>query len=214
MKTKLAAIDDDRLVTDGLELLLSDAPDIEWVGAAHGAEAAIALVREKRPEVVLMDVLMPGGNGILVTELLLAEFPSLIVIGCSTSDEIRYIERIQEAGARGYLLKEEGSDPIVLAVTILRSNPRARYLSPRAELILKSSNRITEPKEDLTEQEIRVLELKCEGYCTKEVAVMLNVAPRTVYKHIEKIKEKSRVEEILQLYPWAVKKGYLTVPKW
>ena len=213
MKTRLVAVDDDRLLTDGLKLLLSDVPWIEWVGAAHGTESALELIRAQKPNVVLMDVMMPGGNGILVTERLLAEFPDIIVIGCSSSDEIGHIERIQEAGARGYVLKDEGSEPIVQALETFRGRPQARYLSPRTKQVLLENNQNKEPKEQLTEQEIRVLELKCEGLCTKEVASKLNVVTKTIYKHIEKIKEKSGVEELLQLYPWAVKKGYLPFPK-
>ena len=186
--------DDQRLMREGLATLLSLAPDIRIVGqAADGAEA-IDLARRLRPDVILMDIQMPGTDGVAATQTIHLELPDTRVIILTTFDDDEYLLTGLRAGACGYLLKDMPSEQLAQAIRAAARGESpigpavARKLVNMVARMPTTHSRAPIPLPDpLSEREIEVLRLMAQGYSNKDIAETLVIAEGTAKNHVSNI---------------------------
>ncbi len=209
MSIKVFLADDHKVVRDGLHLLLTAEADIEVVGGASDGLEAVDLVAQLRPDVVVMDIAMPGMNGIEAMAQILRTNPASRVIILSMHATKEYIFQALQAGARGYLLKESAGIEVVNAVRMVHHG--GSYLSP------KISNQVIEgyvrPKDDdadsdplsvLSPRERQIFRLVVEGKSSAEIAKILFLSPKTVDTYRSRLMQKLGVSDLLSLFKFAV----------
>jgi DNA-binding NarL/FixJ family response regulator len=198
---RVLVADDHGVVRAGLVELLSQAQDIEVVGAASGGRQAVELAIDRRPDVVLMDLSMPGVDGIEATrELQQRATPAHVVVLTSFSDRRRIVAAI-DAGAIGYLLKDAEPDELLRGV---RAAARGESpLDPKAARQLVAARREPPgPEEQLTEREREILELVAKGQPNKVIALRLQIAEKTVKNHLSHIFQILGVSDRTQAALW------------
>jgi NarL family two-component system response regulator LiaR len=213
---KVLLVDDHQMMRDGLRATLAREPDVEVVGEAGDGHAAITAARALHPDVVVMDISMPGLNGLEATRHILAESPGIKVVALSMHSDRRYVHAAFEAGATGYLLKNSASDELVRA---LRAAGRGQhYVSPAiAGLIVEGfvagggAPGEGAPPVDLSSREREVLQLLAEGSTSKDVAARLGVAVSTVETHRRQISVKLGIHSIAGLTKYAIRHGLTSV---
>ncbi len=190
---RVAVVDDQTLIREGLASLLALVPDLTVVGQAAGGREALALVAEQSPDVVLMDVRMPGMNGVAATRQIRARYSSTRVIVLTTFDNDEYVFESLRAGASGYLLKN--ADPDHLATAIRAVHAGDSVLDPA--VTQKVIRRATHPEQEqpalterLTPRERKVLRLMAEGASNAEIAEQLCLAEGTVKNYVSHILNK------------------------
>jgi DNA-binding NarL/FixJ family response regulator len=202
---RVLVVDDHTIVRGGLVQLLEAAPDLEVVGSAGDGAAAVALAEASRPDIVLMDLSMPGMSGIEATRLIGDRSPgSQVLVLTSFVDRDRVVEAL-EAGAIGYLLKD--SEPAEL-ITAIRSAARGESpLDPRAARTMLSAQRASGPLESLTDREREVLALVAEGLPNKQIARRLEISEKTVKAHLTSAFRTIGVDDRVQAGIWARRQG-------
>jgi NarL family two-component system response regulator YdfI len=192
--------DDHMVVREGLRALLDAEPDLEPVGAARDGAEAVRLAGEMAPDVILMDLRMPGVDGIEAIRQIKARYPAVQVVILTTYDDDQYIVRGLRAGARGYLLKD--TDRKVLYDAI-RAAARGESLLPSAvvdKVVAHLQGAQPVESETLSRREAQVLALLAEGAANKEIARRLGISERTVKAHVTSIFNKlgasSRAEAV------------------
>jgi len=205
---RIVIVDDEQLMIDGLAAMLADVPNTKLVGSTTDATKVMEVVRQLDPDLVILDVLMSTGNGWNVASRLKKVRPDVKILGCSTSVAPRVIEDMLKAGARGYITKNEPEGVLERAVQALLSHGPI-FLSPRTiEALHDPELRI----DMLTEREREVLASLVRDIIPKQVAYDLSLSVKTIYNHIERIRQKAKVNNMIQLYPIAVKEGLLEMP--
>lgn len=211
---KILIADDHLIIRQGLRLILETEDDFEVVGEASEGAEALRLCRDLTPDVVLMDLRMPGMDGLTAIEKLRAIQPEIAVVILTTFNEDDLMLRGLQAGARGYLLKD--TDRLTLfdtiraagrGETLLRPEIMRRVLSRAAT----TSNSVVEGSLGLTEREQEVLEAVARGERSKEVAVRLGISERTVKAHLASIYEKLGVDSRAAAIAVAAQKGLLNI---
>lgn len=202
---RVLVVDDHTIVRDGLAQLLGAAPDLEVVGSAGDGAAAVELAAERRPDIVLMDLSMPGMSGIKATRLIGERSPATqVLVLTSFVDRDRVVEAL-DAGAIGYLLKD--AEPAEL-IDAIRSAARGESpLDPRAARTMLSAQRSAGPLESLTEREREVLGLVAEGLPNKQIARRLGISEKTVKAHLTSIFQRVGVHDRMQAALWAREHG-------
>jgi len=210
---RVLIVDDHELFRRALREHL-EANGVDVVGEAHDAEGAVAVATETMPEVVLMDIRMPGGSGIDATRRLLEAVPGTQVLMLTIHTEDVVIAEAIMAGASGYLLKDAGGDQILAAIAAAHSGETP--LSPRIASALIRLIREREPPPPatrsgelprLTEREREVLGLIAEGRENNEIAAALVISPETVKTHVSSILEKLEADNRAQAAVTAVRAG-------
>jgi NarL family two-component system response regulator YdfI len=206
---RVLVVDDHMVVREGLRTILETAGDLEQVGeAADGAEA-VRLVAELSPDVVLMDLRMPGVDGIEAIRQIKARHPEIEVVILTTYNDDAYIVRGLRAGARGYLLKDSGRD--VLFESIRAAARGESLLQP--EVVDRVVAHLAEPgpsqAETLSGREQEVLTLLAEGAANKEIAARLHISERTVKAHVTGIFNKLGVNSRAEAVAVALRGGLL-----
>jgi len=198
---RVLVADDHGLVRAGLEQLLSGATDVEVVATAAGGAEAVELAYAAKPDVVLMDLSMPGMDGIAATRALLARSPeSQVVVLTSFSDRDRIVAAL-DAGAIGYLLKDAEPDELLRGV---RAAARGESpLAPKAARELIAGRRTPGPLEQLTDREREILSLIAEGTPNKVIARRLGIAEKTVKNNVSRIFQVLGVTDRTQAALWA-----------
>ncbi len=209
---RVAIVDDQTLVREGLASLLALVPDLTVVGTAADGRAALALVDELEPDVVLMDVRMPGMNGVAATRQICARYPCTRVIVLTTFDNDEYVFQSLRAGASGYLLKN--ADPDHLAAAIRAVHAGDSILDPA--VTQKVIRRATHPEgeepaltERLTPRERQVLHPMAEGAANAEIAERLCLVEGTVKNHVSHILGKLGARDRAHAVRLAVEWGLL-----
>ena len=206
--TRVVLVDDHQILRVSLGRLLDAEPDIEVVGTAGDGSDAIQVVRQTQPDVVLMDLSMPGMDGVEATRRLTeSDDPPKVVVLTSFSDRERILDAL-DAGAIGYLLKDAEPDDLLRGV---RAAARGDWpLDPRAARLLlgESSGRPSGPR--LSDRERQVLTLVVDGLPNKLIARRLGISERTVKAHLTRIFEQLGVADRTQAALWAQRHGLVT----
>ena len=192
--------DDHSLVRDGLGRLLASVPDIEVVAAAVDGAEAVRLAREHRPDVILMDLRMPGMDGSEATRRLLEEDPATQVVILTSFSERDEILSALDAGAIGYLLKDAEPDEVIRGVRAAAHGESP--LAPKAARELLGS-RSSAPASQLTDREREVLRLVTRGLPNKLIARELGISEKTVKAHLTAIFQRIGVADRVQAAMWA-----------
>lgn len=200
---RVLVADDHGVVRSGLEQLIATADDLELVGLASDGQQAVDLARSTRPDVILMDLSMPGLDGVGATEQITGELPSCsVVVLTSFSDRQRILDAL-DAGAVGYLLKHAGPDELLDAIRAAHEG--GSPFDPKAARVLLDRRREQGPEggAKLSEREVEVLRLVAEGLPNKHIARRLGIAERTVKAHLTNIFGRLGVTDRTQAALWA-----------
>lgn len=208
-RIRVMIVDDHRLLRDGLNLLLSTFDEFEIVGMAEDGEQAVALCPTLRPDVILMDIVMPNLDGPDATARILAEFPNIRVIALTSFVEDVQVQRAISAGATGYLLKNVSPEQLADAIRDA-SQGRPTIDAEAARVLIQTSQQSSQPLGfDLTERERDVLALMIEGKTNKEIATALNLSPTTVRDHVSNILSKLGVSNRTEAATLALQENIL-----
>ena len=210
MSIRVLIVDDHAVVRSGLRRVLEAEDDIEVVGEAGDVRTAVFETREQKPDVVLMDLVMPGGSGIEATAAVLKEAPEATVLVLSMQDDPRYVREAFEAGASGYVLKEAAYSDVVQALREVADG--GRYVHPElgARLVAAESEERKRAEEDpLSEREGEVLRLLALGHTNQEIAKQLFISVRTAETHRAHIMQKLRLSSRAELVRYALERGLL-----
>jgi len=192
-------VDDHTMVRRGLGTILKVFDDIQLVGEAESGEAAIQLCTEVIPDVILMDMSLPGMDGAVATRSIRKKFPQIQVIVLTSFKAGNLIKQALEAGAIGYLLKDVSADDLVQAIRSAHAG-RATLSPEAAQSLVETANLPPTPGLDLTEREREVLSQMIEGLNNTQIAARLTVSPSTIKSHVSSILSKlgvaSRTEAV------------------
>lgn len=217
---RVGLVDDQAMVRVGLKMILESEADIEIVGEASDGADAVALVRDHAPDVVLMDIRMPGMDGLAATEEVLAAHPDTHVVILTTFDDDEYVYQALRVGASGFLLKSADGDTLVNAVRVVASGEALLAPEVTRRVIERFAGRDPEPAPasadpdshvpspeaigDLSDREVEVLQLMARGMSNQEIASELFVSPTTVKTHVSHILTKlgvrDRVQAVVEAY--------------
>jgi DNA-binding NarL/FixJ family response regulator len=210
---RVLVVDDHSVVRSGLRRVLDAEPDIETVGEAPNAERAVFEAMEHKPDVVLMDVVMPGKSGIEGTPAVLQAVPETRVLVLSMQDDPRYVREAFEAGARGYVLKEAADTEVVAAVRAVAAGERYVHPALGARLIAAEAEERRRAEADpLSDREREVLSLLALGHTNQEIAQKLFISVRTAETHRAHIMQKLRLSSRAELVRHALAEGLLDEP--
>jgi DNA-binding NarL/FixJ family response regulator len=204
---RLLFADDHEVVRAGLSALLANYPDIEVVGAASNGTEAVALAAELRPDVVIMDLAMPGMGGIEATRQILREQPQTHVLAFTSFSDRDAILGALDAGAVGFLMKD--TEPEELLKGIRGAARGESPLASRAAHILMENRRCERIENELTERERQVLALVAKGLSNKEIGVRLGIAERTVKTHLTNVFQRIGVTSRTQAALWGQLHGFV-----
>lgn len=208
MAIHILIADDHSVVRQGLRMFLGLDPELEVVGEASDGAEALRLAHELRPDVILMDLLMPVMDGIAATQAVRRELPDTEVLALTSVLEDASVVGAIRAGAIGYLLKNTEADELRRAIRAAAAGQV--QLSPEAAARLMREVRAPESPEALTERETDVLRLLAEGKANKEIAHILGIGEKTVKTHVSNILAKLGVQSRTQAALYAVKIGLLS----
>ena len=211
MSIRILLADDHVVLREGLRALLEKQPDMLLVGeASHGREA-VALAEKLRPAVIVMDIAMPGLNGIEATRQIVKNAPRTRVLALSMHTDKRFVAGMLKAGAAGYMLKDGAAEELVTAIRAIAVG--GTYLSPRIAgpvvqgLVSPARPEGSASKLALTVREREVLQLLAEGKSTKEIAHALIISTKTVETYRHRIMDKSGLRTVAELTKLAVREG-------
>ena len=207
----VVVVDDHAVVRSGLRLLLDAHEEIEVVGEAGNAKDAIFRARELKPDVMLLDVVMPGASGIEVLPELLKESPETKVLILSMQDDPSYVREAFAAGASGYVLKEAADEEVVSAVREIAKGGRYVHPTLGARMVAaEAQERAAVEADPLSEREREVLRLLALGHTNQEIAQGLYISVRTAESHRAHIMQKLRLSTRAELVRYALSQGLLT----
>jgi two-component system response regulator NreC len=207
---RIVIVDDHAVVRSGLKLLLDAQEDLEVVGEAGDARTAVFEARARKPDVILMDVVMPTGSGIEATPAVLKEAPEAKVLILSMQDDPAYVREAFAAGASGYVLKEAADAELVAAVREVAAGQRYVHPALGARLVAAEADERARAEEDpLSEREHEILRLLALGHTNQEIASQLYLSVRTVETHRAHIMQKLRISTRAELVRYALERGVL-----
>lgn len=212
MTVRVAVVDDHAIVRAGLRMVLDADPEIEVVGEAGTAATALDLVRERQPDVVLIDINLPDESGLRVVEAIRRGQPSVRLLMLSVYDDPEIVRESIRLGAHGYLRKD--TTPADLRAAIRAVHGGDAYFSPTvartlAEALREQPMKETDPLERLTERERDVLVRVARGLANKEIAVELGISVRTVESHRDSLMRKTGLRNVAALTRLALEAGLL-----
>ena len=217
-RIRLMIADDHELFRRGLRMVLEDEEDIEVVDEAGDGEVAVSLAREHAPDVVVMDVRMPGLTGIEAARRVKEEEPGTKILMLTISDEEDDLYEAIKAGANGYLLKEISIDEIANAVrsvhggqSLISPSMASKLLDEFAAMIKKEEEKEEVPAPRLTPREMEVLEHVAQGMNNREIAKALFISENTVKNHVRNILEKLHLHSRMEAVVYAVREKLLEI---
>ena len=208
MAIRILLVDDHKVVRNGLRTFLSYDPDLEVVGEAADGNEALTRARELMPDVVLMDLLMPGMDGIAATAAIRRELPDTEVLALTSVLEDASVMGAVRAGAIGYLLKDTQAEALCQAIKAAAAGQV--QLTPKAAARLMQALSVSESSEELTERETDVLRLLAQGYSNKQIARTLSNTEKTIKTHVSRILSKLGVQSRTQATLYAIRIGLVS----
>jgi len=210
---RLLVVDDHAVVRSGLRLLVDAQEDMETVGEAATGDEAIALAQQLEPDVVLMDVVMPGKTGLEATPAVLEAAPQASVLVLSMQDDPRYVREAFLAGASGYILKEAADTELVQAIRDVAGGGRYVHPALGARLATAEAEARRKAEDDpLSDREREILRLLALGHTNQQIASMLYISVRTAETHRAHIMQKLRLSTRAELVRYALSQGMLDDP--
>ena len=217
-RIRLLIADDHELFRRGLRMVLEDEDDIEVIDEAGDGEQAVEMAREHAPDVVVMDVRMPGLTGIQAARRIKEEEPGTKILVLTISDEEDDLYEAIKAGANGYLLKEISIDEIAHAVrsvhsgqSLISPSMASKLLDEFSAMIKKEEQKEEVPAPRLTPREMEVLEHVAQGMNNREIAKALFISENTVKNHVRNILEKLHLHSRMEAVVYAVREKLLEI---
>ncbi|MGB1234613.1 MAG: response regulator transcription factor [Planktomarina sp.] len=204
IQTRVMIVDDHPMVADGIRSILEDYDDIAVIASLQNGQAAVDQIEHLSPDVVLMDINMPGMTGLSATEIILEKRPDTRILILSMHNAPEYIATALNHGARGYVLKDVPTDEIKLAIDKVMAGET--YLCTGAEGAISPSE---DGRDALTNREQSILLELAQGQSNKDVANKLNISVRTVETHRKNIKRKLGINSTAGLTRYAMEHGVL-----
>lgn len=208
-KKRIAMVDDHTMLREGLQQLIDSQADMACCSTAANTQDALRNLEREKPDVLAVDISMPGRNGLELIKDALALYPDLPILVISMHDESFYAQRVLKAGARGYVMKDADSATLLLAIrTVLAGGT---YVSPAMseQIMAAFSGRTTTKSLDgvqcLSDREFEVFQLLGEGKSTEGIADTLNISPKTVEVHRAHIRDKLKLENGAAVVRYAVR---------
>jgi two-component system response regulator NreC len=206
--------DDHAVVRDGLKTLINAQPDLSVVGEAEDGATAVERIRALQPDVVVMDVSMPHGNGAETTAKVISQFPHMKVLALSMHEDRSYLRSLLEAGASGYILKRSAADELIRAIRAVAAG--RTYLDPSLSATMvdgfvrgKQPLRGEVEGATLSEREAEVLRLIAQGYTNKEIGTQLFISVKTVETYKARSMEKLSLDSRADIVRYALIQGWL-----
>jgi len=214
VKTRVLICDDHTLFVEGIKAMLRNEPSLEIVGEARDGRQAVDLVKELKPDLLLMDVSMPDMNGFDATRRVHQYDASVKVLILTMHDEEELVARCLEAGAAGYIMKDAPASQLLYAIEMVRKGER--YLSPAVlkkvvDGYVKNVSRPRTSYDRLSPREREILKLLAEGHSVKEIATRLNLSIKTVDAHKTNLMKKIDVHDRAELIKYAIQKKLIAV---
>lgn len=214
-KIRLLLVDDHEIVRTGLRMLFASEADMEIAGEADRGEVVPAMVQELHPDVVIMDVAMPGISGIEATRRIKAISPETAVLALTMHEDEQYFFEMLNAGASGYVPKRAAPDDLVSAIRVVAQGNVFLYPSLAkllvTDFVQRGESASPSKSMPLTEREREVLTYIAEGYTNREIAEALFISVKTVDRHRENIMRKLNLHSRIELVKYAIGKGLITV---
>ena len=207
-KRKIFIVDDHPIMRQGLGQLINHEPDLEVVGEAEDAATALSGVMETKPDLVIIDISLPGKNGLELIKDIRAVQRQVALLVHSMHDESLYVERVLRAGAQGYIMKHEGGKKVMDAIRKVLSGDIYVSTAMSAKILEIFSNRrphTTEPVEALSDRQFEIFQMIGQGKATRSIAEELHVSVKTVDAHRANIKEKLGLRTGNELVRYAVR---------
>ncbi len=214
-RIRVLIVDDHTIVRTGIRLLLETEQDMEVVGEAENGEQALQLVQKQTPNVVLMDITMPGMDGLEATKQIKAQWPQVQVLVLTMHRSEEYFFEMLKAGASGYLLKGAETSDLIQAIHVVNQGEVFLYPAMAQKLVKGYLGYVHWEDEDgtsLTSREKQILQLLGEGYSTTEIADKLVVSPSTVHTHQSNLMSKLGLNNRHGLIQYARKLGLSSEP--
>lgn len=208
-KTTVMLVDDHAVVRMGFRLLLEGAQDIKVVGEAESGEDAVRRFQDFAPDVLIMDISMPGIGGLEAIDRVLAKKPQQKILVLSAHEDVMHARRVLKSGASGYLTKRSAADVLIEAVRAVHKG--TIYLEPMIaqELAMEQVSGSKNPVDALTEKEFKVFVALAKGKSVQEIAEVMSLSPRTVGTHLYNIKQKLGASNSAELAIIAMRSGLL-----
>jgi len=203
--------DDHRILREGLKSLLKGEPDIRLVGEASTGTEAVSCSVELNPSVVILDITMPGLNGLQATSQIMSRVPSTKVIILSMTCEEEFVVQAIDAGASGYLIKDTAPSELITAIREVQKGNA--FFSPAVSKILLERQKKRESREgisvpeELTHRERDVLQMLCDGYTSKEIGDRLAIGVKSVEKLRQQMMDKLGIHDLALLVRYAIRTG-------
>ncbi len=209
--TRILLVDDHQMVREGLKALLEKQEGLEVTGEAEDGRAAVKMVEKLNPDLVVMDVTMPGLNGIEATRQITKRFHNVKILALSMHKDDRFVLEMLDAGAAGYTLKSSAFQELAEAIRAVLAGEI--YLSPRIasqavqRYLDRGSKQVGTVVKDLTKREREVLQLVTEGGSSKEIAAQLHLSAKTIEVHRQNIMDKLGIRTVAELTKYAIRQG-------
>ncbi len=213
---RLLLVDDHSILRAGLRMLFAAEADMEIVGEASSGQQAIDAVARLHPDVVIMDVAMPGMTGIEATRRIKEIYPETAVLALTMHEDEQYFFQMLNAGAAGYIPKRAAPDDLISAIRVVRQGNVFLHASLARFLIhdvLQGNAHPAPQVEPLTDREREVLTLIAEGLTSREIGEQLVVSPKTVDRHRENIMGKLNLHNRVELVKYAIERGLIDTRK-
>ena len=212
-KLRILLADDHKILRDGLRLLINGQPGMRVVGEAADGREALRQARALKPDVVVMDLSMPGLNGLQATEQLKAELPAMKVVALTAHEDESYLGQLCKAGAAGYVLKRSAGEQLIEAIGAVAKGGVFYEASLASKALARQMSgggpRRDRQTVDLSEREEEVLRLLAWGYSNKEIAGELSLSVKTVETYKVRVAEKLGLRSRTEMVQYALRQGWL-----
>ena len=204
---RILLADDHTVLCDGLRILIESQEDTSVVAVVTDGRQAVLQAQELLPDMVLMDVSMPGLNGIEAARQIHASCPHIHLLMLSMHADMEYVHRAMQAGAQGYILKESAGSEVLQAITAVLAGKTYFSAKIAEKMLINLSHTRSGPLESLSEREREVLQLATEGRTSLEIATLLSLSPKTVETYRSRIMTKLDLDSLPALVKFAIQHG-------